>query len=290
MVRLVKKLALSLLLVISCCTLALADASVWKARKGETVLYLGGTFHMLRPSDYPLPAEYETAYRASQVVVFETDIGQLQTAETQQRMLAGATYPDGSTVDRHLSPKAWQELTDYCQANGVPLEVFSRFKPSMIMATLSVMELMKLGVTREGVDVHFYQRAKKDRKGVKRLETVDRQIEYILSMGEGNESDFVSYSLEDFAKVKEEFEALAAAWRAGNAAKLDELLIAEFKSRYPALYKKLILERNRAWLPMIEAYAQTPRVKFILVGTAHLVGPDGLIAALKSKGFKVEKL
>ena len=37
---------------------ALADTSVWEVSGGETRLYLGGTIHALRPSDYPLPEKF----------------------------------------------------------------------------------------------------------------------------------------------------------------------------------------------------------------------------------------
>jgi uncharacterized protein YbaP (TraB family) len=35
---------------------------------------------------------------------------------------------------------------------------------------------------------------------------------------------------------------------------------------------------------------KAPRTEFILVGAAHLVGPDGIIEALKKKGYQVDKL
>jgi len=54
-----------------------ADSSVWKITSGENTVYLGGTVHLLRPSDYPLPEEYEQAYQESAVLVFETDISSM---------------------------------------------------------------------------------------------------------------------------------------------------------------------------------------------------------------------
>jgi uncharacterized protein YbaP (TraB family) len=52
----------------------------------------------------------------------------------------------------------------------------------------------------------------------------------------------------------------------------------------------LITDRNRNWLPVIEAYQRKPQTRFILVGVGHLVGPDGLIEALKKRGYTVDKL
>ena len=41
---------------------------------------------------------------------------------------------------------------------------------------------------------------------------------------------------------------------------------------------------------MIDAYQKTPEKEFILVGVGHLVGSEGIIAALKKKGYEVNKL
>ena len=55
-------------------------------------------------------------------------------------------------------------------------------------------------------------------------------------------------------------------------------------------YDRLLIERNRTWLPKIEALFARPRPAFVVVGAAHLVGPDGLLQMLKAKGYKVEQL
>ena len=285
-----KSVIVGIMLVLFACTWAGAESSVWRAQKGTTVIYLGGTCHVLRESDFPLPPEFDQAYTASKVVVFETDLGKLQEPATQQRLLAKAMYSDGSTVDKHLSAKAYAELSAYAEANGIPLQAFGRFKPSMLMTTLTLMELMKLGVTQQGVDYVYYARAKKDKKFVEGLETVDQQIDYFVSMADGNEDAFVDYSIEEMKTLKEQFELLAGAWRKGDAGKLDELMDGELRTQQPQIYKKLIVERNRNWLPVIDAYQKTRQTRFVLVGVAHLVGPDGLVEALRKKGYKVDKL
>jgi len=285
-----KRVMLSIALVMFVCTWASAESSVWKAQKDYSIIYFGGTCHTLRESDYPLPPEFDKAYKASEILVFETDIGKLQDPSTQQKFLSKAMYADGSTVDKHLSAQAYGELSAYCEANGIPLEAFRQFKPSMLIVTLTVMELMKLGVTQQGVDLFFYELANKDKKVVEGLETVDEQINYVVSMADGNQDEFVTYSVKDMKTIGEKFDTLADAWRKGDVKKLDELMITELKTRLPKLYKTLIVDRNRNWLPLIDAYQKTPRTEFILVGVGHLVGPDGIIETLKKKGYKVDKL
>jgi uncharacterized protein YbaP (TraB family) len=285
-----KRIMMSIVLVVVLSTWATAESSVWKARKGNSVIYLGGTFHMLREADFPLPPEFEAAYKASDIMVFETDIDILQDPLTQRTLLKKAMYEDGSTIDKHLSAQAYAELSAYCEANGIPLKAFGRLRPSMLILTLTVMELMKSGVTQQGVDRFFYERANDDGKDVEFLETADEQIEYLVSMADGIENEFVIYSIKDMKSVRDRFEPCAQAWRRGDAEKLDALMITELRTRWAKIYRKLFTDRNSTWLSFIDAYQKTSRTEFVLVGVGHLVGPDGILQALRNKGYTIDKL
>ncbi len=48
-----------------------AETSVWKISKGDAITYLGGTVHILRESDYPLPEAFNEAFEQSSTIVFE---------------------------------------------------------------------------------------------------------------------------------------------------------------------------------------------------------------------------
>lgn len=284
-----KKIPLIVMLVLLFCAQAFAESSVWKARKDGSEIYLGGTCHLLRQSDFPLPPEFDKAYKASDVIVFEADPGELNNLSTQRKLMTKAMYDDGSTIDQHLSPRTYQLLNEYCASNGIPLEALKKFKPSMIALMLELIELAKLDGTHEGVDLFFYSSAKKDGKTVEGLETVEEQIAFIAEMAEGNEDAFVAHTLAELKSIKPMYEGLVDAWRKGDSARLTELMVADLK-KTPHLYEKLLTERNRNWLPVIDAYAKTPPTEFILVGVGHLVGPDGILQALEKKGYKVEKL
>ena len=136
----------------------------------------------------------------------------------------------------------------------------------------------------------FYQLAAADNKIVEGLETVDEQIRFVVGMGEGIEDAFVTHSIRDLESIKQKFESMVDAWKKGDAKKLNDLMVAELKIKTPKLYKELIADRNENWLPMIDAYQKTLQKEFILVGVGHLVGPDGIVEALRQKGYKVEKL
>lgn len=285
-----KKIFLSIILVLLPGTQAFAESSLWKVEKGGNVMFLGGTIHLLRQSDFPLPVEFEKAYTASDLLVFETDPGKLNDPSTQQKLMLEAMYTDGSTIDSHLSAQTYQLLNEYCASSGIPLSKFQKFKPSIIALTITVIELSRLGVGQEGVDMFFYKLARRDNKVVEGFETIGQQIHLMVGMGEGNEDEFITYSIKDLESIKQKYGAIVDAWKSGDAKELNNQINAELKIKMPNLYRKLLTERNKNWLPMIEAYHKTPEKEFILVGAAHLVGEDGIVEALRQKGYKVEKL
>jgi hypothetical protein len=285
-----KRHAMVLLVLFAACAPVSAGSAVWKVQKGARVLYVGATCHILRPSDYPLPPEFERAYQSCDALVFETDIASLEDPATQQKLLAESVYQDGTTIRDHLSPAAYGKLKDYCASNDIPLLALQQFKPAMLVVALTTMELKKLGVNEHGVDLFFHRRAGEDGKPVAGLETVDEQIAFLLAMADGHEDLFVSYAMDDMQNIKRDFDVMAAAWRKGDADGLNKMMVAELKDRLPLLYKRLITDRNARWLPALDGYLKSPQVEFVLVGAGHVVGPEGILAALRQKGCKITPL
>ena len=75
-----------------------AQSSVWKVTNGDKVLYLGGSSHLLRAEDFPLPTEFDMAFDASQEMVFETDINSVSYPEIVQLMMMKSLLPEGKTL------------------------------------------------------------------------------------------------------------------------------------------------------------------------------------------------
>jgi uncharacterized protein YbaP (TraB family) len=61
---------------------------------------------------------------------------------------------------------------------------------------------------------------------------------------------------------------------------------AMMRREWPALHEHLVAERNRTWLPRIEAMFAARTRAFVCAGTGHLVGDDGLLALLPRAGFR----
>lgn len=287
----VRTLIVWVLMIFGSVTVGWAKASVWVVQSGGNVTYIGGTCHLLRQSDHPLPAEYSTAYRASELLVFETQLEQLQTAAFQQSMVQKAMYADGRTLDKVLAPDIYRQLSDYCKRAGVPIEQLKPFKPFMAILTLLGVELQKMGVSSQaGVDEHFFNKARADGKPTAGLESAQAQLDFLTSMSDGIEDRFVANGLKDLKRFQQLLDQLIAVWRMGDEGKLYHFFLQDMKKDFPNLYRRLVDDRNSAWLPQIRTLIQTPQTELILVGVAHLVGPQGIIARLKAQGLSIKQL
>jgi uncharacterized protein YbaP (TraB family) len=69
-------------------------------------------------------------------------------------------------------------------------------------------------------------------------------------------------------------------------------MAADFRRKFPALYRHLDVERNDAWLPKLRAMldAEHKRDALVVVGSLHLLGDEGLVAKLRAAGYKVERV
>ena len=265
-------------------------ASVWKVMSGTHTLYLGGTIHILAPEDYPLPQAYDEAYRASDKVVFETDIQALNSREFQQKLVNQLSYSDGTTIDQVLKPDTYQALARFLEERHIPMDKMEALKPSLIAMTLSMIELQSLGFTSEGVDQFYSAKAVMDDKNQAWLEAPQDQINVLESLGAGDESEMIDYSLQDIKDMPSTVNELRKIWRDGNMTAMADATITDFKEDYPEIYQTLLVERNNHWLPQIKTMLNDNGTEFIMVGTMHLAGPDGLLAKLAASGYQIEKL
>ncbi len=267
-----------------------ATSSVWRAEFDGEVVYLGGTCHLLRASDFPLPAEFDAAYAAADVLYFETDLAAMQSPAMQMELLSRGMLADDSTLQDHLNEAAWNALVRHCEAHGVPLAAFAKMRPWMLAVTLAVLEWQKQGAVADGVDLHYHKQAIADGKPVLGLETVERHLDFLSGLAAGQESEMVLSTLADLESTAGQVDELIRGWRTGDLDYFDREMIAPMREEFPEVHEALVAGRNRDWLPKIMRMFATPEAELVLVGAGHFGGEDGLLAGLRARGAKVELL
>jgi uncharacterized protein YbaP (TraB family) len=262
---------------------------IWKATGKQGALYLVGSVHLLTKDFYPLSTALDAAYKDSDLLVEEVDIGDMEDPGSQFQMLSRGMLPSEQSLDRLVSPATFAAVRKRFEDIGMPIEPIKRFKPWLAALTLMAMEWQKAGLDASlGLDKHFYDRAKADGKSVEGLETVEYQVSRFDEMSAELQDRLLAETLKGLDTEQANMTKLIASWRDGDAPAVERIVLKDLQQE-PQLYQRLLVERNKNWLPKLEAQFARRGRAFVVVGAAHLVGPDGLIAMLKGKGYTVEQ-
>jgi len=276
----------------------LADASAatrnfyWKATGPRGTVYLVGSVHLLTKDYYPLNPALDAAFKESTRLVEEVDMGEMGSSTAQLQLLSRGMLPAGQTIDAIVSPATMTLVNKTAADLGLPPGPLKQFKPWMLALTLMGLEWQKAGFDAElGLDKHFYDRAKAEGKPVDGLETVEYQISRFDGMTPEQQDKMLAESLKELGTEQANVATLVEAWKSGDVATIERLVLEDVTTD-PVMYQRLLVERNRNWFPKIDAMLNTSGRTgpvFVVVGAAHLGGPDGLIQMLKAKGYTVEQ-
>lgn len=248
--------------------------------------YVGGTIHLLRPADFPLPDEFQQVFDKSDVLVLEADLQKASSPEFVQQMMQLMMYKDGKNLSSDLRPEVWKELQEYAAANQIPIGQYMQFKPFMASLLMVIQDGQKKGLT-PGVDAYFNQQAKMLQKKTGELESSQEILAFMDVMNHEDPNQMIIATLRDLEKMDEMMVTITAAWRSGNLSVIEKEMSKPMRKEFPTTYKIMVSDRNQKWMTKIENMLTTPEKEMILVGSLHLVGKDGLLKQLKSKGYKV---
>ncbi|HYE85874.1 MAG TPA: TraB/GumN family protein [Vicinamibacterales bacterium] len=261
---------------------------MWKVEaQGGAVAYLLGSLHVLTPEWYPLSAAINKAFAESKVLVEEIDLDETSDPMHMMSALMKAMLPAGQTLDKVIAPELYAEVQRRAEKVGMPVMAVQRMKPWLVAITLMAPTLQAAGFKPElGIDRHFYDRAVAS--GMKRqaLETFDYQLNRFDELPMKMQEDLLKATITDLDVEVKNVNEMAQAWSFGNVAAIEKLTLTALKEA-PELYKRLLVERNHNWMPHVESCLKQNAGCFIVVGAAHLVGPDGLPTLLSQKGYKV---
>jgi len=95
--------------------------------------------------------------------------------------------------------------------------------------------------------------------------------------------------LEQAVENPDQLSDLVSAWAQGDMGRLDALLNTEMRQTSPELYERIIVQRNRNWVPLVEEIVAGEGVAFVAVGSGHMPGENGLIALLRDAGHDVTR-
>jgi uncharacterized protein YbaP (TraB family) len=278
-------------LAVSCLALSAvvrADGALhalWELHGKHNTVYILGSIHVLRPSDYPLSAAVLNAYGSAKSIFMEVNLEEIDPLQMQTELLDSARLPEGKSLPEVMGKQRYERAGALAREVGVELSIFDAFAPWFVAEAISQLQLQQLGFQpQSGVEMFFLEHARSDGKPVAGLETVHDQIALFDALSMDEQADYLVSSLEEAHDLPKEVDAMVRAWSSGNTQWFADQLKAEF-GRDPKLYKSILVARNRKWVPKIEALLNDDKNYLVIVGTGHLVGEGSVLELLKKDGI-----
>jgi len=272
---------------------------LWKVSDADNAVYVLGSFHLLKPDDYPLSKDVDAAFADAEQVVFEMAPEEMASPALGMKMGQAALRTDGTQLDSELSPDVAAKLQAWIAANGEHLQkggvqgpMLQLFEPWFVGLMVTLTEMTKMGLDPKlGLDTHLAQKAKQAGKPTAGLETGEQQIAFLDGMGKDEQLQMLAEALDESAEGRAEMEKLHRQWREGDAQGMWQGMATEMKAEYPELYRRINVERNDAWVGKIEQRLKADKDDTLLVvGALHALGSDGVVEKLKARGYTVERI
>ena len=285
--RLLARAALLFVLVLAPAA-AWALPPVWVVRDQDSTMVLFGSVHLLPEGLDWRPPELKQALADADDVWFEAAMDPAAEAQATEAAVRNSELPQGQSLLKMLSRKDRARLANAAMTLGISLDHFDRWRPWYADLIISVELIEKYGGQRaEGVEHQLWNGlpAKARRIG---LETPLQQIGFFADLPQRDQLASLDQTLKGVATVDHDYKVLLDAWMGGDVLTLDREVVQPLRKAAPGLYAKVVQQRNARWTEAIIKRLQGSGVTVVVVGMGHLIGPDGLPARLRARGYDVE--
>ena len=267
---------------------AAAKPPVWVVRDQDSELVLFGSVHVLPPGLKWQPPALVEALRTADDVWFELPIGpdvDVETARLAAQM--GVLAPDQSLF-KLLPPADAAQLSRVAASYDVSPATLDRLKPWLAEIALAAGAYRRIGADADdGVEKAASVLAAPSARR-EAFETPAEQID-LLSAGPLDEQiASLRETMQEMADSPDEFARLLKAWMAGDVRTLGHEALDPLRQASPALYRRLVVERNARWTRLLDARLKGHGRTVVIVGVGHLIGPDSLPARLRALGYSVK--
>jgi uncharacterized protein YbaP (TraB family) len=127
-------------------------------------------------------------------------------------------------------------------------------------------------------------------KTMRALETPEQQLGFLSGLSQELQREMLREAIAEADQAVSMITVMSQAWERGDDAALALVVIDETRTQYPELYQTLFVDRNNAWMTVLESELRGSGVDFVAVGAGHIIGEDGLAAQFRARGYTVERL
>jgi uncharacterized protein YbaP (TraB family) len=268
-----------------------ATPAIWRVKGAHGTVYLFGSVHVMKPNVDWETGKVKAALDSADTLYLE--IANLDDASAAQPLLLQYGLDPEHPLSTKISKDDVATLDSAVKAIGMPGEaMLEPMRPWLVSMTLSVLPMVKAGYSpNSGIDMALLAQTKKANKQVKGFETLEEQVHLLADVPEQEQVTMLHKDLAELDKSTAQMNELVAAWQKGDVDKIGAIDNEELAEKYPAVYKRMVVERNQRWADKLDSVLKDPGTGtvFVAVGAAHLAGPDSVITMLEKDGWKVER-
>jgi uncharacterized protein len=257
---------------------------VWRITGGAAPIYLIGSLHALRGTDYPLPEIIDHAIQSSRRVLFEINPDRADATLLERKLSEAGTYPVHVTLEQKVSPKTFSDLKKIAR---VRLSEYEKRKPWAIAYFMLEHRGAKDFNTRLSIDRYIYNRAR-GHSQIGGLETAGQFIQSLAGLSDAESETFLLEAIDYGERCPELLIETGVAWRSGDAQRMYRLYAS--RARRVSGYWNWLERRQVTWLPRIEAAIKSGEPTMIVVGALHFTGPHSLLVMLRARGYQIEQI
>ncbi len=262
---------------------------MWVIRGADSTIYLFGTIHVMTDDVKWLTPDLRQKFESADDLWLE--IPDLDNTVALMQAAQKYTVNPANDMTRGLTADEVKRIDELTAPYGLSAERMQGMKKWAVGLFITTQRIAALGYNpRIGVDVTLLDGARYLDKSVHGFETVDTQMQALLPANDAEDIASLREALKDADTMPKELPPLLGAWAHGDEAAMTRDLVVKMKQEDPTGYQRMLVARNAAWEPQIETILKGKGTVFIAVGTAHLIGPDSVIAMLKAHGITAEKV
>jgi uncharacterized protein YbaP (TraB family) len=278
-------------LTTSACAKDEFDPALYVVRDADSTMYLYGTVHV-RPSGADwADQDVKDALASADEVWTEIEIS----PQADQRAQALALEMGGAPPDRPLSswltPEENARLDALTQRIGVQRAYLESMQPWLAGLTLSLAPIMQAGYDpMSGVDRAVDAYGDAHGKTMRSFETIEQQMGFFAGLDADEQVEFLREAIDEAEDGPAQIAEMTSAWERGDLDVLERTVVEDTRRDYPDVYDALFVRRNNAWMDVLVRELEGSGVDFVAVGAGHLLGDDGLVAQLRRRGYRVERV
>ena len=266
-----------------------AKGLLFEVKSGNKTVHLFGSIHLANADFYPLSSAVQKAYEQADTLAVEADVTD---AEASKSALPLMRYLAPDQLQRHLSKTTWKQLHAVA---GSGLEQLQEFKPAVVAMVLTLGAFAQRGYDPAfGIDLHFIERAKADKKKIVELESIAFQAGVLGGLTDEEGDALLKQTLEAFGngEALRDAENMVAMWKSGDVGGLATLFqdAANKDAGSKKLMKLLLDDRNVTMTKKIARMLAAGSKVFVVVGAGHLAGDHSIIDLLQKQGVQVRQI